>query len=220
MATPIKAKHLEFRTKKEAQLYFREILNRYELGCILGSTDLKDVIALIDRHPERDMKIGSGISYVKIVQNPEYQNKRCFWLFRNDGTDTDFSYLTCINGKAKTIEQEFVEACRVSIMDQIIEYKTDFFSRDGDKKCEETGVPVRWDTCHVDHITPFATIVREFIHLLQISPAKEMLTESSDRQCSVRFACQHTESEWKTYHQMFAQLRVVSPEFNLSRKRK
>lgn len=219
MVNHIKIGRREFRTKTEVQRHYRSILNDYSLGESLSDTDFNDILDLLTRHPEHEMKIGSGVSHIKVVQNPEYPS-RCFWIFRNDGTNTDFSYITCVNGKSKTVNQEFTEACRVSVVDQILEYKNEYFASSGDGFCEETGVPVTWKNSHVDHIIPFAQIVSDFLDFTGIVPSSEMLSESTDSQCSVRFVCEKTESEWKSYHQIFARLRVVSVDFNLTRNRK
>ena len=219
MATRMKIGQREFGTKKEAQQHYRSILNGYLPGDSLSETDFSDILDLLTRHPEHEKKIGSGVSHIKVVQNPEYPS-RCFWIFRDDGTSTDFSYVTCVNGKPKTVNQEFIEACRVSIVDQILEYKNEYFASSGDGFCEETGVPITWKNSHVDHIIPFAQIVNDFLNLTGTIPSSEMLSKSADNQCSVKFTCEHTESEWRAYHMIFAQLRVVSVEFNLTRMRK
>ena len=67
MANHIKIGRREFRTKTEVQRHYRSILNDYSLGESLSDTDFNDILDLLTRHPEHEMKIGSGVSHIKVV---------------------------------------------------------------------------------------------------------------------------------------------------------
>ena len=217
---PIQVGVRTFKTKSAAVSHFREILNRVEVGRVLERDDLTDVLSLIERHHEREQKVGSGISRIRVVMNPEFRSQRCFWIERTDGTETDFSYLTCIDGKAKSVDAEFRKACRIAVLPQIIEFKQRVFSDVVPTFCAVTGEFLTWDNCHIDHVVPFEELVRMFLSDTGLTPSRDMITESKDRQVLCEFSCKVTESLWQTYHKENAVLRAVHPTFNLTRKRK
>lgn len=93
----------------------------------------------------------------------------CFWLERVDRSTTDFSYGSCITGKGKTLFQEFMEACREAVRDDLIETKYTYFreNSDGDGKvvCAISGEKITDKESHLDHVKPltFQVIVVTFI---------------------------------------------------------
>jgi hypothetical protein len=83
----------------DATAFFKEILNRYHLGDSVSPEDAADLIALLDRHDERDEKIGTGISGFEVNSPPNdvpQFSQRCFWVVRTDGQKIDFSIGHCL----------------------------------------------------------------------------------------------------------------------------
>ena len=93
--TPIILSTRTFDRKGAASEFFREMLNRYLAGDRVVDADAVDLASLIERHPNREEKIGGGINHVE-VQAADYGTK-CFRVVRQDGTWARFSYKACIS---------------------------------------------------------------------------------------------------------------------------
>lgn len=87
----------------DAAAFFKEMLNRYGVGEIVGATDAVELRALLERHDERDEKAGSGITGFEVNAPPSdvpQFSQRCFWIIRSDGTKIDFSIGHCLERKS------------------------------------------------------------------------------------------------------------------------
>jgi Protein of unknown function (DUF3223) len=83
----------------DASAFFKEMLNRYRIGDRVTAEDAVDLSALLDRHDERDEKVGVGIAGFEVAAPPDdvpQFSKRCFWAVRTDGTRIDFSIGHCL----------------------------------------------------------------------------------------------------------------------------
>jgi hypothetical protein len=83
----------------DATTFFKEMLNRYGMGDRVSEADALDLAALIERHDERDEKVGNGIAGFEVnappTDVPQF-SKRCFWIVRGDDTRIDFSIGHCL----------------------------------------------------------------------------------------------------------------------------
>lgn len=89
----------EFDKAGDATIFFREMLNRYNIGERVSAVDAADLSALLERHSDRDQKIGNGIAGFEVNTPPDEVpqfSHRCFWIIRNDGSKVDFSYPHCL----------------------------------------------------------------------------------------------------------------------------
>lgn len=96
-----------FEKAGDATIFFRKMLNRYSLGERVSDKDAQDLTALLNKHEEKDEKIGSGLDYFEVNLPPADAppfSVRCFWLIRKDGSRIDISYVNCL--KAKPAYQE------------------------------------------------------------------------------------------------------------------
>lgn len=214
-----------FQSQKEAQEYFRMEISSREVGTEITRQDefFTDVRSLIERHPERDQKVGVGIEAF-IVQLDDNRNKM-LWLRRTDGSSTDFSYITCIRGTGMSLRHEFAEAARQAVKPHITEFRDDYVRRfvnsDGQIPCEETGVMMDIENSHVDHFpVTFQTLVDQFLAQTEIIPTRDILTAPADRQTHTCFVCSKTASMFLDFHRSHATLKVVHETVNLKRKRK
>lgn len=91
---PVHLNTRSFTTKGAAAAHFKAMLARYRIGDRVNDGDGRDLAALLERHPERDEKVGSGISHFEVMA-ADY-GTRCFRVVRHDGTGVDFSYPFCI----------------------------------------------------------------------------------------------------------------------------
>jgi hypothetical protein len=221
---PIELGHRTFPTKTAAIEYFRSLLAHHAVGDVLceGSPDFGDVRALLERHPERDQKVGCGIeSFIIRLDNNKH---KMFWLRRSDGTETDFSFYSCVKGHGPSLRQEFAEAARFSIHREIRAHKERYFSENSDAAglapCQETGQPMVFADAQVDHhpIT-FDYIIDRFLETLGVSPSREILSAPTDRQQTTTFVCADTERHFVQFHRDHATLLVVHKSVNLGRDR-
>lgn len=102
-----KARRISLQTRTfekagDATSFFKEMLNRYPIGASVTTEDAADLEALLERHDERDEKVGSGIAGFEVdlppADAPPYSS-RCFWVVRTDGTKIDMSYKHCLEAK-------------------------------------------------------------------------------------------------------------------------
>ena len=91
-----------FEKAGDATAFFKGMLNRYPMGARVSDQDAADLAALLDRHDERDEKVGTGITGFEVglppADAPPYSD-RCFWIVRTDGTKIDMSYKHCLEPK-------------------------------------------------------------------------------------------------------------------------
>lgn len=86
----------------DATSFFRDMLNRYQIGERVSDADAADLTALLERHDERDDKIGIGIAHFEVRTPPDDTpqfSQKCFWIARADGTAIDFSFVHCLAPK-------------------------------------------------------------------------------------------------------------------------
>ena len=117
MSIPLEVGELKFKTKKAAKNFFKAMLARYKDGEDINEEDSSHLYSLIVRHPEESHKIGCGIEKFFRAKTEKWTS--CFWLKRHDDSPTDFSYITCVDSKGKSIYQEFAEACREAISETL-----------------------------------------------------------------------------------------------------
>lgn len=221
---PVDLGHRSFQTNKDAQDYFRGEIRKRQVGEVITNDDdfFRDVRSLIDRHPERDQKVGVGIEAF-IVTLDENRNKM-LWLRRNDGSSTDFSYLACIRGTGKSLHSQFNDAARLAISPDIKECKEDYFQRysnsSGQSPCQQTGKLMAIGEAHVDHHpVAFKELVQSFLSQTNIVPSREILSAPADEQTATTFTCDTTATLFIKYHRENATLMVVHKSVNLTRKR-
>jgi len=122
-----------FQTKADFTNFFKTILNKYELNVAIDNTDLHYISELLKRHPEYDKKIGSGIQEIVIKLDGKWYKTRCFHIIRTDGTQTDFSYLHCINNDtSREPIKMFKASARSAVEEQIRSYFLDYISQNED----------------------------------------------------------------------------------------
>ena len=176
--------------------------------------------SLIERHPEAAQKIGCSIK--RFFRQRTDKGTSCFWLEREDGTTTEFSYPTCIDAKGKSLYQEFAEACREAVHDDLVATKKAHFGEHGDSEgrvpCDITGEMIKFDESHLDHKKPmtFQVIVRTFVAANRIEPSRDVLSEPRDQQFATTFTDQDLARQFVEYHHSIAQLRVIKSRLNLS----
>jgi hypothetical protein len=220
MANPVTLGNLHFDTQAQALAYFKAMLARYRPGDSIHATDAVHLHHLIERHAEAPQKIGCGIARFYVERTDK--GTCCFWLERTDGSYTDFSYISCIKARAKTLDQAFKEACREAVVDDLVAAKKAHFDAHGDESgrvpCDITGELLLPHECHLDHAHPmtFEVIVQTFWAASGIEPSRDILSASQDQQFATTFTDPGIAQRFRDFHHRVAQLRIVQSNLNLS----
>jgi hypothetical protein len=101
------------------------ILNKYEINSILNDEDKIYMTTIIQNHKEAKQKIGCGIKNIRIRLS-QYNNK-AFYIERNDGTTTDFSYIKSLYHASPI--SDIKKACRTAIYQDILYYKDQLYKK-------------------------------------------------------------------------------------------
>lgn len=208
-----------FPARKGLQERIRKILHSYQEDENLSGPDecfMKEVLSL---HPSKEVKIGCGVKSLCIKTNPVYPSTRCFWIRRDDGSETDFSYLECLNETSH--QKRFERACRAAIEPYTMAFKRAFFERaDGTScRCPYTGELLRLVGSHVDHEAPltFQKLVSIFIKEREVNIDEVKIKgKSEDNMFQDAFEDLDLKRAWVDYHNAHATLQVVSKSANLS----
>lgn len=169
-----------FGSKAAALASFKSMLARYRNGEDVNEQDSQLLRNLLERHPEAHQKIGHGVK--RFFRDRTDQGTDCFWLQRENGSSTDFSYISCVNAKGKSLYQEFAEACRQAVQPDLDAAKKAHFEKHGDTegkvRCEVSGEMVASYESHLDHKKPmtFQVIVTTFVAANKIEIRTDMLS--------------------------------------------
>jgi 5-methylcytosine-specific restriction endonuclease McrA len=127
--------------------------------------------ALLARHPEADVKIGSGVRAFQLGRNKLNPKGVHITLHRTDGSSDDFSWKTCISGRKSTPHHDNRAAMRTAVMSQTASAKAKCCVQ-----CQST------DGLEVDHVVPFADLASKFEASHTLGPFKRigMLTTLQD----------------------------------------
>jgi hypothetical protein len=215
-------------SQKAAEDHFRSIRDRHSLLTpIDNEQDHDDLMALLVRydaaHDDDDCKIGCGVDHFEVRMNHGTGGAtRGFWVVRIDGTDTDFSFIWAVRGIPKPEHQEFSDACRAAVVEDLQAAKRRFFAEYGDAEgkvaCEITGSMVTIDDAHTDHAYPtFGALVVSFKAARSwhraIPPG--VLSRPQDNQTTTTFPDAEIEAAFRDFHHAAATLRVIAKGQNL-----
>lgn len=217
---PIIIGNKEFKFQKDALAFFKSMLNSCRTNKAIEGENHELLLAVLERHPEADQKIGVGVK--RFYKAPTEMGTSCFWLERIDESKTDFSYITAVKSKGKSLYQEFKEACRNAVRDDLSVTKEAFFNQYGDENgkvpCEISREKIGIYESHLDHKKPmtFQVIVNTFITANKINISLSMLSISGDAQFETEFLDLALKEQFREYHHAIADLRIINPTANLS----
>jgi hypothetical protein len=211
--TPVEIGALTFTRKGDATQHFRDILYAYDFGSRIPEPHHSQMRWLLERHPDSE-KIGIGIDHFSV--RSAIHRTRCFEVVRVNGTRTDFSLGTCVDGKASTDLAEALKALRAEVTDELRQMKWEVFRTsglpNGKARCAISGREITLDEAHVDHMPPYS-FKSIALHLLEqssvpISPA--LVTPPKDNQYQPALADRSLAERWKTFYQANAKIRIVA----------
>ncbi len=203
-----------FKTKKQLTEHVRHIIRMLGPG-IVPFEHHELFMWLVERHPEKALKIGHGIKEFQIIQNVLNPKALGLEIIRIDGSKIDISWLTCIKGKQASPESNLEQAMRSAIRPQI----DDFRIWNSTSTCDLCNQSINGPT-HVDHIKPFRDLKQDFLTNEAITLPKPIAfrdmagsNEAGFKDEDILFA-----EKWINYHKKQATLRVVCAACNLNRK--
>jgi hypothetical protein len=203
----------------------REIIKRNKPGVMVDLFDELFLRSLLDMHPEASQKIGCGVVAFSVEDNPMYPGPKArgLRLHRVDGTSTDFSFWECIRPTPhiKKVQRAF----RAAIEPDTMAFKQRYFDglpgRVG--ACPDTGEPITYTSCHVDHKAPntFDVLFARFIDSERLNVDDvQVYGASIDDTYQDRLVDLALEQRWREFHNATAVLEVVSVTANLSLRKK
>ena len=97
--TPVKLGPKTFDTPEDAIKYISWLLNTVTMHQDLNDYERMVVEGMLRRgHEDAEKKIGeSGIKSIQVKVHQEHDSK-CYYVVRNDGSRSDFSYRKCVEG--------------------------------------------------------------------------------------------------------------------------
>jgi Protein of unknown function (DUF3223) len=212
---------LQFASKKSLLEHCHGVLHRYEIGARVTEDDAAFLLLLLERHHERDQKVGAGLSHFTVAT--ALPAGRCFLIHRIDGTVTDFSFNKCISPPA--IDQRLHAALRLEIDEHVKLAKKRFFIEhsglDGRVACNQSGQSISFEEAHADHALPlsFWVLAETFLQATNIltgTPLDEtLLAPLADQQFGRPLARRWLAEKWRQFHNKLAHIQIVTRQVNL-----
>jgi hypothetical protein len=204
---------LSFDTATAAIEHFSKMLNRYGPDDTISDEDTRELLWLLDRHPEAAQKRGCGVLCFVIEELPS--GVRRFRIFRKDWTFTDFSFRKCI-AKPPAPLSKISATLRIEVRDDVLDAKRRYFEEHGDKygrvPCSVTGKLVTIDEADADHAPPytFHVLVTTFLGARDLHTDAIRLEPLADNQYGRRLQDRELAAAWRKYHHQHADIRIVS----------
>ena len=172
------------------------------------------VYDIISNHPEADEKLLNAVDFY-IRTNVQSRKGLELMIRKLDGIETDVSWRTAAKGKGRTPRESFCRALRVSINDQIKDFRRN--PNTVTNVCAMCSTPV--EQYHVDHVITFKRLVNDFIATYPdwVFPQDHEYEESNDDTNQYRLADKVMESAFQRHHMENAILRITCAQCNITR---
>ena len=221
MATnEIKIGSKTFATKQELKTYVQGVLNTTTKGVLLTGLRFKVVDWVFRNHPSYEDKV-NGQDYsisVRTSSGPKKTNKE-FYIIREDGSETEFSYVKAITGKRSKIT-DIKHTLRHLVMQQQWDFKKKYFEENQDSKgcvvCPITNLKMKYKESHLDHFPiKFETIVANWFKENNLTSETFELEDGGDNSVCMIVKDKALEQSFIAYHEQNVQYRVVLAKVNL-----
>lgn len=157
-------------------------------------------IDLFKRHPNYPEKIKDLID-IKINPNKIKPYQFELNIVRVDNTLEDISWISCISGKKK---DSYLSAMRVSIQDQIDEFRQTHIVQCAD--CKRNDKNVKYE---VDHVQHFEALKYDFENINQHLKRPTTFENTDDNRKQFIKDNKEYEEAWKSYHKTHAKLQFL-----------
>ena len=212
---------IPFKTDKDLQEYAKGILYRGTVNSCLNKDDLEFMLSYFrSLHVEWKQKQGAGVANIRRICDVVYGKYRAFQIERIDSSITDISYMVS-KIKTRNYEKDFKEALRWVIEPQVFEFKIASFAKNKTLRCPISNDALYFNNCHVDHFSPtFDEIVSKFVAIYRITDFARFVAPSRDNQTKAELSSDIVAKDFFNFHKSIANLRILSPNANLTLKRK
>lgn len=222
--------YLEFKSKKHVTEYCKQLKRDVTAIYWPCSGEYIFLYNLIEQgHVTPESKIGGGVRCFRVDVNPEGVTR--FMIERNDGSFIDFSYVLCVGGLGRSLEDRIaarinskrLSAYRHAVTDQITQYRMSQKLDTGGWECAECKIQDAQINYHVDHYPDLVFIVRDF--------EKEWLGELPTEFVQLENYTFNTNAHsfkpedavfsaaWSVFHAKNAKLQILCRGCNLKRTR-
>jgi hypothetical protein len=200
-------------TKKELKSKSKDLLNKASLS----EEDKSFLYSLFKNHPHYRIKEGKGIKdvYVKLTK---FRTK-CFYVKRKDDTETDISYIQCVDGD-RTKKNKINLACRSAIRREITKFKKGV--QYGVDKCPIHDEILTKENIHIDHFElTFKDLFNKWMKSKSVDDLFLKLNDTSkDGEVEIYFTDEMMNLDFLKFHNMNTNLRAVCEKANLSTLKK
>lgn len=209
-----------FNTKAELREYCKFLLNTEPYGLLQGNAFevINDVLNMHHRYQE---KVGYGTYNIGIRPCTVNRRNNQFYILRDDGTDTDFSYYKCLQSISK--ESTLKRALRHVVKYQLINYKTKYYKDNAKNNyviCPVTKLKVKRNESHLDHYPlQFEELVSDWMVSNELTMKDIKIKPDGDNSVSWLLEDESYIESFYKYHQEHATYRVVLNKVNLQRER-
>lgn len=212
---------LGFKTKKDLQMYCKDILNSYENDTLEGE-DFELVNDVFKMHPRYEQKVNGCSDKIRVETSEVNALQNQFMVYRSDGVVLDFSYYKAISGYS--YETKVKETLRSVIIDQQNSFRKNFILENMDRKgyilCEETGLKMKPKEAHVDHYPlQFEEIVEEWFLTRKLTLGNFKIYPTEGKGINWEFEKPELAADFYEFHKDLAQYRMVLYKVNVQRER-
>lgn len=219
-----KAGGKNFKTKSTLINYCKFVLNGADKNSFLEGewfSVLDDVLKMHDCYEGKTEGKTGGQSYKIGVRTCSINPRnRQFFVLREDGSDTDFSFYKAIQKESK--ESKIKKSLRASITGQTISYKDAYFAENQDRNgyvvCPETNLKVKKKDSHIDHFPKhFDAIVQEWVTKKGVTSEGLEIVPAGDNGAEWEIVDKGLLQDFVDFHKEQAQYRIVLNKVNLQR---
>jgi len=172
------------------------------------------LILLCQRHPRHLDKLKSVADF-EVCETALQKNALALNIINHDGTITEISWRICVTGVAKSPHTKFASALRQSVDRQIQEYKES--PSTNMNVCSLCSQSLRNKIPHIDHITHFEKLIRDFREINTFDTPDEYNKRPITYKTIFRPCDEWIGDLFYDYHAQHATLRVSCADCNLTR---
>jgi hypothetical protein len=189
-----------FRSKAQLRKYVRELLiKNVNKKISLGQTDYNFLMELVNRHPERDIKIGSGVRY--FISRYNSMGRIELFIKRTDKTEIDISWVYCAEGWSNKPPKALLNsAFRNALNKQMNVYRENHPCCEGCKSTHEL---------EVHHVIEFNEMVKSFIKDKKVKYVPTSFDDADNHSAKFKECDNDFEMKWRRYHKKHAQLKML-----------
>lgn len=204
--------------KTELKKKCSNILNS-SIHSLIEGEDFDFLCNLFKKHPEYELKTkGQKIVGITVKKADRY-NTKCFYIIREDGSETDISFNSCIdcdNRKKKDINNACRDAIEPIIFAKRKEVVLPF-------KCPISGEMINnMNDVHIDHYNlDFKDVVSRWINIEGgVDTVHKYVCNTTDNKTVTCFTDSNIKNSFINFHNKNTHLRAIHKKANLTRKKK